>query len=84
MQVVKSELLLPCINADNPTAITLIAKNPNAAPAEPAFACPRWKTPLQYLDDCWFSPDSLYAYPLIKGIPCLNMENGIIASKLSS
>lgn len=83
MNVVKSEIMLPCIKEDNPSAVTLIAKNPAADPAEPVFACPRWKTPLQDMGDCWFSPESLYAYPLIQGIPCLNVENGIIASKLA-
>jgi len=83
MNVIDQHLMLPCIKEDNPSAITLIAKNPQAAAAEPTYACPRWKTPLQDLGDCWFSPESLYAYPVLRGIPCLNIENGIIASKLA-
>jgi hypothetical protein len=28
-----------------------------------------------------FSPEALSVYPIIAGIPCLRMENAIIASK---
>jgi ubiquinone/menaquinone biosynthesis C-methylase UbiE len=83
MNVVKNHIMLPCIKEDNPSAITLILKNAERPPAEPVYACPRWKTPLRDMGDCWFSSESLYAYPLIQGIPCLNVENGIIASKLA-
>ncbi|MBL9131967.1 MAG: class I SAM-dependent methyltransferase, partial [Verrucomicrobiaceae bacterium] len=38
MNVVKHHVMLPCIKEDNPSAITLIAKNADAAPADPVYA----------------------------------------------
>jgi uncharacterized protein YbaR (Trm112 family) len=67
----------------NPTALIVIAKQEAAPPAEPKFACPRFRTPMQRLADCFYSPRSMRAYPIIRGIPCLRSELGIVASKLS-
>jgi SAM-dependent methyltransferase len=68
-------------NPLNPTAIMIIQKNDTTS--EPAFilADPQFKTPLQEKGNVLFSPDSLRVYPIIDGIPCLRIENGIIASK---
>lgn len=82
MEVVRSELLLPRISERNPTAITLIAKQPSAPAATPALVCPRWRTPLEDLADCSYSPGSLTAYPRIGGIDCLIPEHGVIAGQL--
>lgn len=82
MEVVRSELLLPLISERNPTAITVIAKQPGAPSATPALVCPRWRTPLEDRADCSFSPRSLTAYPRIGGIDCLVPEQGVIAGQL--
>ena len=80
MKVIKHELFPHTSNPLNPTAITVIVKDANAAPAAPKLVCPRYLSPIIDEDGSLFSPDSLRAYPKIKGIPCLRPEDGIIAS----
>lgn len=83
-KVVKHELFPPSAHSHNPTAVTIIEKNADAAPATPAFACPQYGTPMQKMDGCYYSPDSMRAYPIVLGIPCLRAEHAIIASKLEA
>ncbi len=80
MKVIKHELFPHTSNPLNPTAITVIAKNPGAAPATPQLVCSRYLTPIRDEGDALISPDSLRAYPKIKGIPCLRPDDAIIAS----
>lgn len=84
MEVVRHELFPYTANPLNPTAITVIAKNPSASPAIPTLACPRYLTPLTDCSNSLYSAGSLRAYPKIKGIPCLRREDGIIASAYES
>ncbi|MDZ4288548.1 MAG: class I SAM-dependent methyltransferase [Prosthecobacter sp.] len=83
MTVVKHELLSACPNPNNPTAVTIIAKNPDAAQSIPSLVCPQYRTPIFIADDLYYSADSLRAYPVLRGIPCLKPEHAIIASKLT-
>lgn len=80
MKVIEHRLFAHSANPLNPTAITIIAKNPNAPSVTPKLACPRYLTPLLDYSESLYSADSLRAYPKIKGIPCLRTEDGIIAS----
>jgi hypothetical protein len=80
MKVIKHELFPHISNPLNPTAITVIAKNPFASPATPQLVCPQSLTPITEEGDCLSSRGSLLAYPKIKGIPCLSSGDGIIAS----
>lgn len=80
MNVVKSELLSETHSDMNPTAITVIEKDRNAAPAIPTFACPRFGDPLVDNGDSLYSAESMRAYPKIQGIACLRPDDGIIAS----
>lgn len=80
MKVVRHELFEPIVNPQNPTAITVISKDPGAASVVPKLACPRYLTPLSEFSDSLFSSESFRAYPKIKGIPCLRPNDGIIAS----
>jgi len=78
-------------NPNNPSAITIIRKNTaiNIKPmcdidkgqTKNIFACPKYKKPLKKVGDMLFSSEALVVYPIIVGIPCLRIENGIIASK---
>jgi ubiquinone/menaquinone biosynthesis C-methylase UbiE len=68
-------------NPLNPTAIMIIRKNDTVSESSSIFVDPQFKTPLQEKGNVLFSPDSLRVYPIIDGIPCLRIENGIIASK---
>jgi hypothetical protein len=80
LRVVEHRLLGCTLNPLNPSAVTVIAKDPAAGPATPRFRCPRWGDPLDDHGDALFSPGSLLAYPRIGGIPCLRPRDGIVAS----
>jgi len=47
-----------------------------------AWVDPITLDPLYALDDCFCSPISGLAYPIIRGIPCLRPENSIVATHL--
>lgn len=80
--VIHHALFPHAINPLNPTAITIIRKNNSCTTAsQEVFACPKYKTPLQKINETYFSPDALSVYPIIGGIPCLRTENSIFASK---
>ncbi|GBD32119.1 hypothetical protein HRbin33_01083 [bacterium HR33] len=68
-------------NPLNPTAITIIKKDEDAVPPSYILACPKFKTPLEEIGNMLFSPEALVVYPIVGGIPCLRIENGIFASK---
>ncbi|MCA9086622.1 MAG: class I SAM-dependent methyltransferase, partial [Planctomycetaceae bacterium] len=80
MRVVENRLFDVTGNPLNPTAITIIEKNPSASPATPILACPRYGDVLQDYGDSFYSQDSMRAYPKIQGIPCLRVDDGIVAS----
>jgi uncharacterized protein YbaR (Trm112 family) len=84
MRVLKHELFGVSANPLNPTALTVIEKHPMAAPATPTLACPRYGDLLQLHGDSLYSPGSMRAYPKILGIPCLRIEDGVVASKYDS
>jgi len=80
-RVLRHELFPFTANPLNPTALTIIEKNAeNEAPDE-VLVCPRFKTPLEEIGGMLFSPEALMVYPVVGGIPCLRIENGIFASK---
>lgn len=66
----------------NPTGLTLIRKSDSKQGVTPAFVCPAYRTPLVEAEGCFFSADSMRAYPILHGIPYLRPEQAIIASKL--
>lgn len=68
------------INKLNPTSFIIVSKKAISANAQIHYSCPKTNTRLQEYEDCFFSSDSLLAYPKIKGIPCLRSKNAIIAS----
>lgn len=80
-RVLRHELFPFSVNARNPTAITIIEKTGDARPPGHVLACPRLRTPLERVGNMLFSPESLVAYPIVGGIPCLRVENGILASR---
>lgn len=80
MTVVKSELFTETMSDMNPTAVTVIEKDRNAAPAEPMLACPRFGDPMVDNGDSLYAAESMRAYPKIHGIACLRPGDGIIAS----
>ncbi len=79
--ILEHELFPYTPNPLNPTAITIIHKDSHAKLPTDVFACPKFKTPLEHIDNMLFSPEALAVYPIVGGIPCLRIENGILASK---
>ena len=67
-------------NPLNPTALTVIRKRPQRPTPAEAFACPRYKTPLREIGGMLYSPEALAVYPVVGGIPCLRIENAVLAS----
>ena len=72
-------LFHPTPNPLNPTGLMIIKKE-NPQNNEPAFACPITKTSLKFQKNAYFSEESLLAFPVLDGIPCLLPQNAIIAT----
>lgn len=68
-------------NPLNPTALTVIRKGDAPPAGPPHLACPRHKTELEPRGGLLFSPEALVVYPVVGGIPCLRVENGVFASQ---
>ncbi|MCH2182459.1 MAG: class I SAM-dependent methyltransferase [Mariniblastus sp.] len=81
MKVVRHELLGVTGNPLNPTALTVIEKSSQGGPATPRLTCARHGDPLVDHGDALYAPGSLRAYPKLRGIPCLRLEDGIVASR---
>ncbi|MBN1930575.1 MAG: methyltransferase domain-containing protein [Desulfobacterales bacterium] len=79
--ILKHNLFPFTANPLNPTAITIIKKDDGTMSPSYVLACPKFKTPLEEIGDMLFSPEALVVYPIVGGIPCLRIENGIFASK---
>jgi len=81
-EVLEHKLFPFASNPLNPTGITVIRKGGamRTAPSDP-LACPKFKTSLQEIGGVLFSPEALVVYPIVGGIPCLRIENAILASK---
>jgi len=80
-KVIEHGLFPFCSNPLNPTGVTIIQKEVKGRSGNDVFACPSTKTPLIKTEEAFFSKEALVAYPVLAGIPCLRIENGIIASK---
>lgn len=78
--VIKHELCQSIENEMNPPAMTIIEKG-DTAYDYPRYVCPKYKTDLKALGGMLYSPESLAVYPVLNGIPCLRIENAIVASK---
>ncbi|WP_338553354.1 methyltransferase domain-containing protein [Paenibacillus sp. KS-LC4] len=69
----------------NPVSVIIISKNDEAfMKVEEPVCCPITKAEIEKSEDCYYSADSLLAYPLLGGIPCLLPQNAIVASKYLS
>lgn len=81
--VIKYELFKYCSNEVNPTALIIIEKNKNKEDYinREVFADPIHKTKLQRSDTCFYSSESMSVFPIVNNIPCLRIENKILAVK---
>lgn len=80
-EVIKHEIFKYSVNELNPTAITIIKKCTNKKSSKLPLACPLTKTKLKKYKDCYYSDEALSVYPIINNIPCLRVENKILATK---
>ena len=72
-----------CTNPLNPTGLIVIEKKSNEV-SNNVLACPVSKTRLQLEKNAYFSKESLLAYPIIDGVPCLLAENAILATHFNN
>ncbi len=79
--VIEHALFPVTSNPLNPTALTIIRKIDRVSSPDYVLACPKYKTPLEEVGGMMFSAEALVVYPIIGGIPCLRIENGVFASK---
>lgn len=78
--VIEYRLFDVSANLLNPTGLLIISKEGKEETLEP-FCCPITKTDILINEDSYYSPESLLAYPIISGIPCLLAQNAIVATK---
>jgi uncharacterized protein YbaR (Trm112 family) len=70
-------------NPLNEAALIVVDKTPAAPEGETRFISPISGRNLVEREDCWFCPDDGHAFPVVSGIPCLTVENAVLASKLA-
>jgi ubiquinone/menaquinone biosynthesis C-methylase UbiE/uncharacterized protein YbaR (Trm112 family) len=85
----KLESVLKIKNVKNPLNPThaYIITPPNAIlsnRSKSVLACPITKKPVKLYRDCVYSDESLFAYPVISGIPILRSSHAIVASHYNS
>jgi len=68
-------------NELNPNALMVIEKQDGQEWPGYILADPQFKTALKKVEQSFFSPEALRVYPILGDIPCLRIENGIIASQ---
>ncbi|MDA3878553.1 MAG: class I SAM-dependent methyltransferase [Halothiobacillus sp.] len=71
-------------NTTNPSGLVLIEKESNAAAGgvEPTWRCPLTHTPMEDLGDVFATAQAGLVYPVLRGIPMLRAEHGVVASKI--
>ena len=69
-------------NPLNEAALIVVDKVSTEVGTDPRFASPISGRDLIERKDCWFCPEDGHAFPIIDGIPCLTVENAVLASKL--
>lgn len=71
-------------NPLNQAALIVVDKFPADSGGQPRFVSPVSGCDLVERKDCWFCPEDGHAFPILAGIPCLTIENAILASKLDA
>jgi len=84
LNVVAYELFPFIRNPLNPTGLLIVEKDSARSTARPTFQCPKYRTPMIKHEQGYYSPEGFCVYPILAGIPCLRIENSIIASLFST
>lgn len=86
-KVVEYGLLDICSNPHNPSGVVLMLK-PDTSPGSrmeivgEGWQCPLTGTPLVDQDDLFYADQVGIAYPVLRGIPLLRAEHGVVASRI--
>lgn len=69
-------------NTLNPSGLVLIEKKSSKAVGDvPTWRCPLTHTPVNDLGDVFAAAQPGLVYPVLRGIPLLRVEHGVVASK---
>jgi SAM-dependent methyltransferase len=71
-------------NPLNEAALIVVEKAPQQPESVPRFISPISGADLIRRADCWFCPQDGHAFPILAGIPCLTIDNAVLASKLGA
>lgn len=80
MEIVEHRLFDYSVNPLNPTGLTVIKKSSSLNSPKNSLACPVTKKPMQRQRDSYYCSESMLAYPIIDGIPCLTERNAVVAT----
>jgi ubiquinone/menaquinone biosynthesis C-methylase UbiE/uncharacterized protein YbaR (Trm112 family) len=84
-KVIEHRLFDFASNPVNPTGLTIIKKDTSLSDNRTnPLACPVTKSPLEKVKNCYYCKNSLLAYPIIDGVPCLLSNNAVIATHFLS
>ncbi|MBZ0096706.1 MAG: class I SAM-dependent methyltransferase [Sulfuricella sp.] len=67
----------------NPSGMVLIEKESKATGGEPSWRCPLTHMPMSDLGDVFATAQAGLVYPVLRGIPMLRAEHGVVASNFS-
>ena len=80
--VVKYSLYGINANALNPTGMMIIKKDTDLEnECDDSLCCPITKSNIEKFSDAYYAKESLLAYPIIGGVPCLTQQNAVVATK---
>lgn len=77
-QVIESRPFEVVLNPLNPTGLTIIKKESQAAPFEKGYICPVTKLPLRQYSNCFYCETGGLIYPVIDNIPCLVDSSAVL------
>ena len=83
------ELYGESVNPLNPTGLMIIKKKPLAEFTGGEingidYVCPLTHRPLKIMGNVYYTEDSMLAYPILNGVPCLLSEYAVVATKMTS
>lgn len=84
-EIIKYQLLEHTSNSLNPSGVIILKKEnklKDSSTPKSVWQCPMTSVSLEEMDDVYFASKVGIAYPILRGVPLLSSEYGIIASRL--
>ena len=78
--IIEHRLFDLSMNPLNPTGLIIIEKKPKSI-IDNKLCCPVTKAEMSMQRGSYYSKESMLAYPVIDGIPCLTPQNAVVATK---